>query len=56
MFAFFWAGVVAVVGLSVVFAVLIPLFVLILLFRVGLIFVKLAAAVVLLALFSVCLF
>jgi hypothetical protein len=56
MFAFFWAAIFTVVGVSVFLVFLIPLLLLALLFRIGLVFVKLGLAVVLLALLSVCLF
>lgn len=56
IFVFFWTAVFSIVGLSLVFAFLVPLLVLVLVFRIGMLFVKLAAGVVLLALFAVCLF
>jgi len=56
LFAFFWAAVAATVGITVVVALVIPIVLLAVIFRIGLIFIKMAAAVVLLALFSVCLF
>ena len=56
MFAFFWAAVFSVVGLSLVLALLIPFLLLVLVFRIGFFIFKLAAGVVLLGLFAVCLF
>jgi hypothetical protein len=56
MFAFFWAAIFSVVGLSLVLALLIPFLLLAVLFRIGFFIFKLAAGVVLLALFAVCLF
>lgn len=56
MFAFFWAAIFSVVGFSLFLAFLVPFLVLALVFRIGLLFVKLAAGMVLLALFAVCLF
>lgn len=56
MFAFFWAAIFSVVGLTVVLALLVPFLLLAVVFRIGLLFVKLAAGVVLLALLAVCLF
>jgi hypothetical protein len=56
IFAFFWAAIFTIVGVSVFVAFLIPLLLLLLVFRIGLVFVKLGLAVVLLALLSVCLF
>ena len=56
MFAFFWAAIFSVVGLSLFLVLLIPFLILTLLFRIGFFFFKLAAGVVLLALFAVCLF
>jgi hypothetical protein len=56
MFAFFWAALISVVGLTLFLGLLVPVLLLVLLFRVGLFFLKLAAGVVLLALFAVCLF
>jgi hypothetical protein len=56
MFAFFWAAIFSVVGLSLVLVLLIPFLILTLLFRIGFFIFKLAAGVFLLALFAVCLF
>jgi hypothetical protein len=56
MFAFFWTVVFSVVGLTFVLGLLIPFLLLALLFRIGFFIFKLAAGVVLLALFAVCLF
>jgi hypothetical protein len=56
IFAFFWTSVFVVVGISLFLGLLIPFLLLALVFRIGLLFVKLAAGVVLLALFAVCLF
>ena len=56
MFAFFWAAIFSVVGLGLVLVLLIPFLILTLLFRIGFFIFKLAAGVVLLALFAVCLF
>ena len=56
MFAFFWAAIFSVVGLSLVLVLLIPFLILTVLFRIGFFIFKLAAGVVLLALFAVCLF
>jgi hypothetical protein len=56
MFAFFWAAIFSVVGLSLFLVLLIPFLILTLLFRIGFFIFKLAAGVVLLALFAVCLF
>jgi hypothetical protein len=56
MFAFFWAALFSVVGIALFLGLLVPVLLLVLLFRIGLFFFKLAAGVVLLALFAVCLF
>ena len=56
MFAFFWAAVFSVVGLALVLGLLIPILLVVLLFRIGFFIFKLAAGVFLLALFAVCLF
>lgn len=56
MFAFFWTSLLAIVGISLILALLVPFLILALIFRIGLLFTKMAAAVVLLALFAVCLF
>jgi hypothetical protein len=56
MFAFFWAAIFSVVGLALVLGLLIPVLLLFLLLRIGFFIFKLAAGVVLLALFAVCLF
>jgi hypothetical protein len=56
MFAFFWTAVFSVIGLTLVLGLLIPFLLLALLFRIGFFIFKLAAGVVLLALFAVCLF
>ena len=55
-FAFFWTALFTVVGLTLFLALLVPFLLVALIFRIGLLFVKLAAGVVLLALFAVCLF
>jgi hypothetical protein len=55
VFAFFWSALFAVVGVSLFVGLLIPLLLLVLVFRIGAMLVKVAAAVVLLVLFSVCL-
>jgi hypothetical protein len=54
--AFFWMALFTVVGLTVFLALLIPFLLLVLIFRIGLLVVKLATGVVLLALLAVCLF
>ena len=56
IFAFFWAAIFTAVGLTALFAFVIPLLLIALVFRIGLFFVKLAAGVVLLSLFAICLF
>ena len=56
MFAFFWTAVFSVVGVGLILALLIPFLILALLFRIGFFIFKLAAGVVLLAVFAVCLF
>ncbi|MGH6889669.1 MAG: hypothetical protein ACREHF_10815 [Rhizomicrobium sp.] len=56
MFAFFWAAVFSIVGLSLFLAFLVPFLLFALVFRIGILFVKLAAGVVMLALLAVCLF
>jgi len=56
IFAFFWSAVFAAVGASLFLVFVIPLILFFVIFRVGLLFIKLAAAVVLLALLSVSLF
>lgn len=55
-FAFIWAAFFTAVGLTVLFAFLIPLLLIALIFRIGLFFVKLAAGVVLISLLAICLF
>jgi hypothetical protein len=55
IFAFFWAALFTVVGLSVLLVFLVPLLLVAVFFRLGILMVKLAAGVVLLALFAVCL-
>lgn len=47
MFALIWAGIAASIGLAVLFALLVPLLVLVLFFRLSLMVVKIAAAFVL---------
>lgn len=54
--ALFWTVLFTVVGLTVFLAVLVPLLLVAIIFRIGLFFVKFAAGVVLLALLAVCLF
>ena len=56
IFAFFWAAIFTIVGVSFFLAFLVPLLLLALIFRIGLVLVKVGLAVVLLALLSVCLF
>ena len=56
IFAFFWAVLFTAVGLTVLLVFLVPLLLVALFFRLGLFLVKLAAGVVLLSLFAVCLF
>jgi hypothetical protein len=56
IFAFFWAALFTAVGLTVLFAFLVPFLLVALLFRLGVFLVKLAAGVVLLSLFAICLF
>jgi hypothetical protein len=56
MFAFFWAAIFSVVGMTLLLGVLIPFLLLMVLLRIGFFIFKLAAGVVLLALFAVCLF
>ena len=55
MFAFFWSALFAVVGATLFLGLLVPFLLLALVFRVGLVLVKLGFAVVLIALLSVCL-
>jgi hypothetical protein len=56
IFAFFWTALFTTVGLTVLFAFLVPFLLVVLFFRLGLFLVKLAAGVVLLSLFAICLF
>jgi len=56
IFAFFWTALFTAVGLTILFAFLVPFLLVALLFRLGLLLVKLAAGVVLLSLFAICLF
>ena len=56
IFAFFWAALFTAVGLTVLFAFLVPLLLLAIFFRLGIFLVKLVAGVFLLSLFAVCLF
>ncbi|HEX3666775.1 MAG TPA: hypothetical protein VHU23_16235 [Rhizomicrobium sp.] len=56
MFAFFWAAIFSVVGLTLFLGLIVPFLLLVVLFRIGFFIFKLAAGVVLLALFAVCLF
>ena len=56
IFAFFWAAIFTAVGLTFVFAFLVPLLLIALLFRLGFFLVKLVAGVFLLSLVAVCLF
>ena len=56
IFAFFWTALFTAVGLTVLFAFLVPFLLVALFFRLGLLLVKLAAGVVLLSLFAICLF
>jgi len=56
IFAFFWATLFTAVGLTVLFAFLVPFLLVALFFRLGLFLVKLAAGMVLLSLFAICLF
>lgn len=56
IFAFFWTAVFAAVGVGLFAVFLIPLLIFALVFRLGLLLVKFAAGVVLLALLCVCLF
>ena len=56
MFAFFWAAIFSVVGLTLFLGLLVPFLLIAVLFRIGFFIFKLAAGVVLLALFAVCLF
>jgi len=56
IFAFFWAALFTAVGLTFLFAFLVPLLLVAIVFRLGFFLVKLAAGVVLLSLFAVCLF
>jgi hypothetical protein len=56
MFAFFWAAIFSVVGLTLFLGLIVPFLLLVMLFRIGFFVFKLAAGVVLLALFAVCLF
>ena len=55
-FAFFWAALFTAVGLTVFFAFLVPLLLVVLFFRLGFFLVKLAAGFLLLSLFAICLF
>lgn len=56
IFAFFWSALFMVVGASLFLGLLVPFLLLALVFRIGLVLVKLGLAVVLIALLSVCLF
>jgi hypothetical protein len=56
IFAFFWTALFTVVGLTVLFVFLLPLLLIGLLFRLGFFLVKVAAGVMLLSLFAICLF
>jgi len=56
IFAFFWTALFTAVGLTVLFAFLVPFLLVALFFRLGLFLVKIAAGVVLLSLFAICLF
>jgi hypothetical protein len=56
IFAFFWTALFTAVGLTVLLVFLIPLLLVGIVLRLGLLMMKLAAGVVLLALFTVCLF
>ena len=53
MFALFWAGLFATIGLVVLFAFLIPFLIVALFFRIGFVFVKLAAVLLLVCLIAV---
>jgi hypothetical protein len=56
IFAFFWTALFTAVGLTVLFVFLLPLLLIALFFRLGLFLVKVAAGVLLLSLFAICLF
>lgn len=56
IFAFLWTALFTAVGLTVLFAVLVPFLLIAVFFRIGLLFVKLVAGVFLLSLFAICLF
>ena len=56
IFALFWSALFAVVGVSLFLGLVIPFLLLALVFRMGLVLVKLGLAVVLIVLLSVCLF
>ena len=56
IFAFFWTALFTAVGLTVLFAFLVPFLLVALFFRLGLFLVKLVAGVFLLSLVAVCLF
>jgi hypothetical protein len=56
IFAFFWATLFTAVGLTVLFAFVVPLLLIALFFRLGLFLMKLVAGVFLLSLVAVCLF
>ena len=55
LFAFFWSAIFATIGVTLLVVFLIPLILLAVLFRIGLLFFKLAAGAVLLCLLIVCL-
>ncbi|HLY06556.1 MAG TPA: hypothetical protein VKR31_12495 [Rhizomicrobium sp.] len=56
IFAFFWAAIFSAIGLTMLFAFLVPLLLLAIFFRLGIFLVKLVAGVFLLSLFAICLF
>ncbi|HEY2444828.1 MAG TPA: hypothetical protein VGI20_03725 [Rhizomicrobium sp.] len=55
LFAFFWSAIFAVIGVSLFLGLLVPFLLLALVFRLGLLLVKVGLAVVLLVLLSICL-
>jgi hypothetical protein len=56
IFAFFWTALFTAVGLTLLLVFLVPLLLVALFLRLGFFLVKLAAGMVLLSLFAVCLF
>jgi len=56
IFAFFWAAIFSAIGLTMLFAFLVPILLIAILFRLGFFLVKLVAGVFLLSLVAICLF